>query len=254
MFVTSSPRGAGCYPLDRGYDWCCVEILHWMLGSTSSSLCDCHSLVGDFLGLLSCVAKKKSWMFVCEKALLLLEFVPGSKEMSEAEARSSYGHSMYVPPHRHPRFCLGSSPCCIPFCCVCPWPSVRQALRIRHCGYRNWSGWAATWDLSCLCSRVSQGLSPQILASGFVWAGWNWSTSAGKGTSASFSLGPVHWDMWYWLCPSPDVHVNKVCCCRTSWPPHVPDDSADYGLRYHPFPIVCTTKPTNGAVPLPWAD
>lgn len=58
--------------------------------------------------------------------------------------------------------------------------------------------------------------------------------------------------MWYCgLCPSPDVHANKVCCCRTSWPPHVSDVTAlIMGSDIILFPIVCVlTKPTNGAVP-----
>lgn len=41
-----------------------------MLGSTSSSLCDCHSLVGDWV--FSPVVAAEALMFLCEKALLLL--------------------------------------------------------------------------------------------------------------------------------------------------------------------------------------
>ena len=41
-----------------------------MLGSASSSLCDCHSLVGDWVYFP--VVAAEALKFVCEKALLLL--------------------------------------------------------------------------------------------------------------------------------------------------------------------------------------
>ena len=41
--------------------------------------------------------------------------------------------------------------------CVHPKPTARLRLGMRHNGYRNQGGYAAAWDLDCLCGKLLPG-------------------------------------------------------------------------------------------------
>lgn len=93
-----------------------METLHWTLGSASSSLCDCHSRVGE--GVYFPVVAVEALKSVCEKALLLLSLCSVVRRRVLKQERLICSQRMYAPPKQASGVLLRSSPRGIPFSAV----------------------------------------------------------------------------------------------------------------------------------------